>query len=129
MVRPRALTLVTYCRGQYGSGAVCHCASHMLSALAVPTLAAPRTPGAKTTPRAKSQLGNGAPLHRSWNNCSTSLTQAGMACQGPARHSRTLQPSTARAGVATAVKIARHTAIKAFDFLIDRSPNTLSTLT
>src|SRR5438132_11987951 len=89
---------ITYCGGQPGSGAVFQPPIILLPADELPPsgLLAAVAFGAL----AMLQLGNGSPFHRSAKSCSTGAMHSPMLCQDPARHSSTVQPSTARAGTA-----------------------------
>jgi hypothetical protein len=113
---------ITYCGGQLGSGAVLQPPIIVLAADELPPsgLLAVVAPGAL----AMLQLGNGRPFHKSEKSCSTGATHWLMLCQGPARHSKTVQPSTARAGTAAKTVASATAAIRIpFDISTSRCVN------
>jgi hypothetical protein len=113
---------ITYCGGQPGCGAVLQPAIIVLPADELPPsgLLAVVAPWAL----AMLQLGNGRPFHKSEKSCSTGATHWLMLCQGPARHSNTLQPSTARAGTVAKALASATVAIRIrFDISTSRCVN------
>src|ERR1700730_10490240 len=113
---------ITYCGGEPGAGAVLQPPIIVLPADELPPigLLAVVAPGAL----AMLQLGNGWPFHKSEKSCSTGSTHWLMLCQGPARHSNTVQPSTARAGTVAKAVASTTAAIRTrFDISTSRCVN------